>query len=151
VSKVTKRIGVTLVELLVVFAILAILFALSMPALRSVWQANAETDTRNEMQQIVVAYCDYKTANENGPKTPKELSPFYENSSRINEDLDKGVINVIWGIPAKLLGSYTLVAYETSADRIGNRLVAMGDGSVHTLDEHELQVRPQWEIVPIPS
>ncbi len=128
--KASSRAGVTLVELLVVFAILALLFALSLPAVRSVWRQAKEMDTMNEMQQIVVAYCNYASEHGHGPNAVIDFSSFYENSNRINKDIGKGRITVIWGIPGTLLGSDTVVAYETHTDRLGNRLVAMGDGSV---------------------
>jgi prepilin-type N-terminal cleavage/methylation domain-containing protein len=137
VSKIAKRAGFTLTEFLVVITIIGILSALLLPAIRNAWVAADETDVRNELMQIAVAYNNFTVAMSRGPQTQKELSPFYENSNRINEDLETGRITVIWGISAP--DSHTILAYETSADRLGHRLVAMGDASVQTMDWQELK------------
>jgi prepilin-type N-terminal cleavage/methylation domain-containing protein len=130
------RIGVTLVEILVVLTIIAILVALSMPALQRALNAAQDTDRRNELKQIALAYNNYCAANKHGPNSQQDLSSFYENSSRINEDLDAGQITVIWGVVPDG-DSNPPLAYETKGDRIGNHMVALADGSVQTLDGSE--------------
>jgi prepilin-type N-terminal cleavage/methylation domain-containing protein len=132
-----KRIGTTLTEMLVALAIIAILFAMLLPAVQRARQAADDMDIRNDLKQIAVAYNNYAVAKNRGPKTAHDLSPFFENGNRINEQLATGRITVLWGIPPQFLDSYTILAYEAQVDRIGNRLVAMGDASVQTMNQQE--------------
>jgi type II secretory pathway pseudopilin PulG len=144
-----KRTGTTLTEILVVLAIIAILVALLLPAVQRARQAADDTDIRNELRQIAVAYNNCAVAKKRGPQTQKELSPFYEDSTRINEDLEKGRITVIWGLSGQALDSHAMLAYETQADRIGNRMVSMGDASVQTMDQQEFNsARKAMQTVP---
>lgn len=129
------RTGVTLIELLVVFSIIALLIAISLPAFRGVWNRADDLDVQNDMKQLVLAYCNYAAANGRGPSNVQQIGPYYENNARITKAIESHQITVIWGLPA--LGPTTLVAYETKPDRIGNRLVAFSDGSVHTVADEE--------------
>jgi prepilin-type N-terminal cleavage/methylation domain-containing protein len=131
-----KRSGVSLVELLVVLTIIGILVALSLPALRKALNTAQDTDTRNDLRQLAVAYNNYWVAKKRAPNSQQQLSPFYENSGGINEAIDTGRITVIWGVAAAT-DSNPPLAYETQADRIGNRMVGMADGSVQTVNEAE--------------
>ena len=111
--------------------------ALLMPAVQRVWLTAKTTETQNDLRQIALAYKNFTASSpdKRGPKTQQEISPFYENSNRINAALDANQITVIWGIPNKDFKSYDLLAYETDADRAGNRLVAMCDASVCVMGE----------------
>jgi type II secretory pathway pseudopilin PulG len=136
--RILKPIGTTLTEILVVLAILAILMAMLMPAVQRARKAANNTITMNDLRQIAVAYRNYVAkTRDRGPKKKEVLSPYYENSGRINEALDTKRITVIWDIPAHRIDSDTVLAYETNADGLGRRLVAMGDATVQTRDEHE--------------
>ena len=119
-----------------------------MPAVQRARQAGDVTDIRNELRQIAVAYRNYLLGDKRGPKSQVDLSPLYENSSRINEDLDKRRITVIWRISDRNIDSKTILANETHADRLGRRLVAMGDASVQTMDEQEFKSALKAQIVP---
>src|SRR5205823_6846465 len=116
-----------------------LLVALSLPAFQKAFSAAEDTDLRNELKQIALAYGNVATAKSRGPTNQQELSPYYENSGRINEAISSQQLTVIWGISANGLGSKTVVAYETQADRIGIRMVAMGDASVQTMDRQEFR------------
>jgi len=103
-------------------------------------QAADLTETRNDLMQIALAYNNFlaDSVDKHGPKNQQELSPFYENSGRLNQALVEKRITVIWGIPALFMGDSKLIfAYETKPDRLGYRLVAMGDASVQTMDGQE--------------
>src|SRR5438876_11769989 len=99
--RIFRRIGTTLTEILVVIGIIAILVAMLMPAVQRARQAADDTDTRNELRQIALAYRNYLLGNKRGPQAQKDLSPLYENNGRINEDLDKRRLTVIWRVSAQ--------------------------------------------------
>ena len=58
--------------------------------------AAQDTDIRNQLNQIALAYNNYWATNERGPNSQQELSPFYENNSSINDAITKKRITVIW-------------------------------------------------------
>ena len=131
-----KRTAVSLIELLVVLFIMGIMAALLMPAVQRAWDAAYNTEARNDLRQIALAYRNYTAKMvDHGPKAQKCLSPYYENSSRINEALDTKRITVIWNIPGHAINSDTVLAYETNLDRTGHRLVAMGDATIQTWEK----------------
>jgi prepilin-type N-terminal cleavage/methylation domain-containing protein len=135
-----KRSALSLVEFLVVLAIIGLLSALLLPAVQRARQAADLTETRNDLKQIALAYNNFlaDSVDKRGPKNQRELSPFYENNSRINQALIDKRITVVWGISAGFMGKSTIIlAYETNADRLGHRLVALGDASVQTMDGPE--------------
>ena len=119
-----------------VLTIIGILIALLMPAVQRAWQAADNTESRNMLRQIALAYRNYTAKQVDvGPERREYLSPYYENSSRINEALDAKLITIIWKIPGHAINSDTVLAYETHADRLGRYLVAMGDATVQTREK----------------
>jgi type II secretory pathway pseudopilin PulG len=131
-----KRTALSLTELLVVLTIIGIMIALLMPAAQRAWNTAYNTEARNDLRQIALAYRNYTAKMVDvGPDSQEKLSPYYENSSRINEALDSKRITVIWNIPGHAIDSNTVLAYETHLNRLGHRLVAMGDATVQTRDK----------------
>ncbi|HWY88865.1 MAG TPA: type II secretion system protein [Gemmataceae bacterium] len=131
-----KRTALSLIELLVVLTIMGIMVALLMPAVHRAWNTANNMDARDDLRQIALAYLNYTAKMVDvGPDSQERLSPYYENSSRINEALDTKRITVIWNIPGHAIDSDTVLAYETHLDRLGHRLVAMGDATVRTRDK----------------
>src|SRR5262249_29622388 len=58
-----RRCGITLVETLVVIAILATLIALLVPAIMSVREAALRTESQNKQRQLIIAVHDFVTDN----------------------------------------------------------------------------------------
>jgi prepilin-type N-terminal cleavage/methylation domain-containing protein len=134
-SGATVRFGLTLIEVIVVLLIIAILIGLSLPILRGALGKAEDAESRNELNQIAVAYDDFFVAWKRGPKNSDELSPFYEKNNRINRDLKDRRIIVRWDMspPSGIL------AYMTEADAFGNHLVAWAGGSVESITADELK------------
>jgi type II secretory pathway pseudopilin PulG len=129
--KIPKRTALSLTELLVALTIIGIMVARLMPTVQWAWDAANNSETRNDLRQIALAYRNYGAKSKDvGPKDQEKLSPYYENSSSINEALNAKQITVRRGIPGRAIDSNTVLAYETHTDRAGRYLVAIGDASV---------------------
>jgi DNA-directed RNA polymerase subunit M/transcription elongation factor TFIIS len=105
------------------------------------------TTVQNELRQLGIAYRNFETLENRGPKDQKELASYYENNGEINEALTKKWLTFIWGAPRQSLAEHgasnTILGYETDADRQGIRMVLLGDGSVRGMDEDEFQKTPK--------
>ncbi len=103
-------------------------------------------EAQNILRNLGLAFKNYELTNNRGPAKRQELSSFYENHPRFNEALDKKWITFIWGASSLTMPqgtSKTILAYETDADRLGFRMVLMGDGTVVGMDEATFQVAPK--------
>ena len=104
-----------------------------------------KNEMENALKQIGLAYRNFEVTANRGPKDVKELSPYYEKVARITEALEKKWIAFPWGLgrnPFPDGASNTILAYETVGDRFGNRIVIMGDLSIHQLNEDEFKKKP---------
>ena len=103
-------------------------------------------EMENALKQIGLAFRNFEATNNRGPKDQKELSPYYEKNQRIDEALTKKWIVFPWGLgrnPFPDGSSNTILAYEAIGDRFGNRLVVMGDVSVHQLNVDDFNKTPK--------
>lgn len=104
------------------------------------------SEVRNLMKQLGVAYHNFFDVHRRGPKDAKELAIFFDKNTRITQALNEKWIAFQWG--AHLLKmtegtSRTIIAYETQADRNGQRVVLFGDASVTELNETEFAKAPR--------
>jgi hypothetical protein len=112
------------------------------------------TEVRQLMKQLGLAYHTFESDRNAAPKNLKELSPYYENSARITDLLQKGQVVFLYGVrPQQMTSgtSNTILAYEAVQDGNGVRVVLMGDGSVQELDEASFQKAPKAPGNPNPK
>ena len=71
------------------------------------------------------------------PRSWEELKPTMQRDApHIVREIEGGEIKVLYNVP---LSSENIVAYEVQPDLRGSHVVAMGDGSVHTMPTAQLQ------------
>jgi hypothetical protein len=96
----------------------------------------------NDMKQLGLAYHNFQGTYNRGPATVEELSPFFDNNAQIKEALQKGEYVFHWKLNLGAMtqgSSNTILAYEKDADAKGNRVVAMGDATVKTMNTADFQ------------
>jgi len=109
-------------------------------------RARERTEIENNLRQLGIAYRQFEVDNNRGPKDQKELGPYYQNVATINDSLKNKWITFIWGVNRAGFSegtSNTILAYETDADRQGQRFALMGDGSVQNMDEETFKKTPK--------
>jgi predicted Zn finger-like uncharacterized protein len=100
-------------------------------------------ELENAMRQIGIAYTQFETERGKGPNGIEDLGI---QANAITNLLKDKTITFIWGANSKNFPegkSNTIIAYETDADSIGNRVILKGDGSVTTVDEATFQKTPK--------
>src|SRR5260370_28757248 len=83
---------------------------------------------QNDMRQLATFLFDPEKGRT--PKNWEEFKPTIRQAPNIVKEIEEGQINVLWNTP---LSSNTIVAYEVQEDIRGTHIVAMDDGSVHTM------------------
>jgi len=92
-----SRQGFTLIELLMVIAIIAILLAIIMPAMRKVKEAAKEISCRSNMRSVGLAVLMYLVDNERKLADPRNANSFlwYDSGGNVRKTNDN---NAYWGI-----------------------------------------------------
>jgi hypothetical protein len=101
---------------------------------------------KNSFKQIGLAYHNYLGQFNKGPATAKDLMPFMENSTTLENLLTDGSVVFIYNVRVQdmIEGSVnTILAYEKDADNKGLRVVLFGSGAVDVLPDAEFQSKPK--------
>jgi hypothetical protein len=100
----------------------------------------------NLLKQVGLAYHSYWDSNGGkGPRSQKDLEPFYENNQTINKLLSEGNIIVLYGATLTSMTqgtSNTILAYEKDADQ-GMRHVLMADGRPVVMNQSDFDKAPK--------
>lgn len=118
------RLGMTLVELLVIVAIVAILFGTLMPALQMAREASRRSSCANKVRQMVLGFTTFGDAQKSLPGWRAKVDTF--SSARAEEDAKEAAVS--WTVPIlpfieedSLYGWYTDFkkgdAYDSEATR----------------------------------
>jgi hypothetical protein len=103
------------------------------------------TEVQNNLKQLHIAYSLCVEDLKNGPAKQEELAKYYENNNEINEMLKSKWVTMIYGISGRKMRAEptALLAYETNADRTGQRVVLRCNGGIESLNEEEFKKAPK--------
>jgi hypothetical protein len=100
----------------------------------------------NLLKQLGLAYHLYWDSNGGkGPRSQKDLEPFYENNQTINKLLSEGNIVILYGATLTSMTqgmSNTVLAYEKDADQ-GMRWVLMADAAPKLMNQADFDKAPK--------
>lgn len=104
-------------------------------------RADDEKVQPNDLKQIGLAYHNYYSETNKGPKKAEDLAPYFEKSKKLLDHLKSKRIEFYYGVGLTEMTegtSNTILAYEKDVPKKGG-LALYGDGSVKKLTAEEFK------------